>query len=61
MKAYKEKDKKGVKNKEINAMRTLLNITAVVLAVVSAFVAVKLAFKVIGVSTATYYPVDDNN
>ncbi len=42
-------------------MKTLLKITAVALAVVSAFVAVKLAFKAIGVTAATYYPVDDNN
>lgn len=40
-------------------MKTILKIVAVIVAVVSAFVAVKLAMESIGVKTVTYIPVED--
>lgn len=40
-------------------MKTILKITAVLVATVSAFVAVKVLLSKIGVSTVTYFPVDE--
>lgn len=39
-------------------MKTILKITAVLVATLSAFIAVKLLLSKIGVSTVTYYQVD---